>query len=91
MITLVNGYVCNNCSEAAEARRGKDPHAKPGELPNAKDKSDKISGFADRPATMIDGALRGLASTQPVTATSNFYTSVQGGSATSPQTVDISV
>ena len=68
MISLVNGYVCNNCSEAADARKGKDPHAKPGELPHSSDKDDKISSFADKPATIIDDALKGLLNANPVTA-----------------------
>ena len=31
MISLVNGYVCHDCSDVALARQGKDPNAKPGE------------------------------------------------------------
>jgi len=57
MISVVNGYVCTSSCEAATARAGKDPHAPPGTPPG---QSDKTSGFAGQPATILDGALKDL-------------------------------
>lgn len=70
MIELVNGYVCHNCAEAALAKQGKDPDAKPGDPPNGADKVKKISAFADQPATVLDGALKGLLTANPAAAVS---------------------
>jgi hypothetical protein len=88
MITIVNGYVCNNCSEAADARKGKDPHAKPGELPYSSDKNDKFSAFADQPATIFDGALKSLLTANPVTAAAGSDASHHSESSTSQLKVD---
>jgi hypothetical protein len=35
-IEIVNGYGCTNCSEAAQASRGIDPHRSPTEVANEK-------------------------------------------------------
>ena len=68
MISLVNGYVCHDCSDVALAKQGKDPNAKPGEPQDASHKTGGISAFADQPATILDGALKGLLSANPVAA-----------------------
>ena len=60
MISVVNGYVCTSSCEAATAREGKDPHAPPGTPPGQSGKTDKTSGFAGQPATILDGALKDL-------------------------------
>jgi len=60
MISIVNGYVCTSSCEAATARAGKDPHAPPGTPPGQSGKTDKTSGFAGQPATILDGALKDL-------------------------------
>ena len=60
MISVVNGYVCTSSCEAATARAGKDPHAPPGTPPGQSGKTDKSSGFAGQPATILDGALKDL-------------------------------
>jgi hypothetical protein len=60
MISVVNGYVCTSSCEAATARAGKDPHAPPGTPPGQSGKTDKTSGFAGQPATILDGALKDL-------------------------------
>ena len=60
MISVVNGYVCTSSCEAATAREGKDPHAPPGTPPGQSGKTDKSSGFAGQPATILDGALKDL-------------------------------
>ena len=62
MISVVNGYVCTSSCEAATAREGKDPHAPPGTPPGQSGKTDKTSGFAGQPATILDGALKDLTS-----------------------------
>jgi hypothetical protein len=61
MISIVNGYVCTSSCEVASAKQGKDPSAPPGAPPGTS-KADKTSGFAGRPATILDGALKGLVS-----------------------------
>ena len=68
MISLVNGYVCHDCSDVALAKQGKDPNAKPGEPQDGAHKTGGISAFADEPATILDGALKGLLSANPVMA-----------------------
>jgi hypothetical protein len=80
MISIVNGYVCT--------RKGKDPHAKPGELPYSSDKDDKNSAFADQPATIVDGALKGLLTANPVTAMTGSDAPRQSESGTSQLKVD---
>ena len=70
MITVVNGYVCTSSCEAASARQGKDPNAPPGAPAGTSSKADKASGFAGQPATVLDGALKDLASAGAVTDTS---------------------
>ena len=61
MISVVNGYVCTSSCEAASAKQGKDPNAPPGTPPGASGKPDKNSPFAGQPATVLDGALKDLA------------------------------
>ena len=58
MISVVNGYVCTSSCEAASAKQGKDPHALPGTPPGT---SNKSSGFAGQPATVLGGALKDIA------------------------------
>jgi hypothetical protein len=68
MISVVNGYVCTSSCEAASAKQDRDPHAPPGTPPGKSSKTEKSSGFAGQPATILDGALKDLAA---VTAASN--------------------
>jgi hypothetical protein len=35
-VEMVNGYACANCTEAAKAARGIDPHQSPAEVASAK-------------------------------------------------------
>jgi hypothetical protein len=59
MVAVVKGFLCLTSSDAENARQGKDPNAKPGEVESA-DKKDKTSPFDDQPATLLDGALKDL-------------------------------
>ncbi len=86
-IEIVNGYVCRNCEEAAKAKQGKDPHAKPGDTA-ADAQKDKIGGYADQPATVLDGALKGLLSANAVTAASSSAGAQTTANATTPPSVD---
>ncbi|MBS0245846.1 MAG: hypothetical protein JSR61_04435 [Proteobacteria bacterium] len=86
-VEIVNGYVCRNCEEAAKAKQGKDPHAKPGDSEKDAQK-DKLGGYADQPATVLDGALKGLLSANPVTATQSSAGAQVTASATTPPAVD---
>ena len=61
MITIVNGYVCTSSCDMAKARQNKDPHAPPGSPPGTTSKNDPASVFAGQPASILDGALKGLA------------------------------
>ena len=56
MISIVNGYVCTTSCEVASAKQGKDPSAPPGSPPGVSGKN-RSSGFADQPASILDGAL----------------------------------
>jgi hypothetical protein len=64
MISVVNGYVCLSSCEVASAKQGKDPSAPPGSPVGAPDKG-KASAFANRPATILDGALAGVDAVAP--------------------------
>ncbi len=57
MVAVVNGYVCFTTCDAKQARQGKDPLAKPGELP---DEHSKKNSLDSQPATILDGALKNL-------------------------------
>lgn len=91
MISLVNGYVCHDCADVALAKQGKDPNAKPGEPQDGKHKTGGISAFADQPATILDGALKGLLSANPVNAATAADPAQLSGRATPAPTVDLSV
>jgi hypothetical protein len=57
---IVNGYVCNNCTDVANAKKGVDPaHPKDGpDGINAKDKPGKLDAKGDHgPAVTFGGAL----------------------------------
>ncbi len=88
MIEIVNGYACASCAEAADAIRGKNPHAKPDEPPQSLDKKDKISAFAGQPAVVFDGALKALLSANPVTPVSASGASQQTGANLAQRGVD---
>jgi hypothetical protein len=60
MISVVNGYVCTSSCEAANARQGENPTAPSGAPSGQSDKTDKTSGFAGQPATVLGGALKDL-------------------------------
>ena len=60
MISIVNGYVCTTSCEAAAAKQGKDPSAPAGAPSGVSSKEHRASSFANRQATVFDGALKGL-------------------------------
>lgn len=91
MISLVNGYVCHDCSDVALAKQGKDPNAKPGEPQDGAHKTGGISAFANQPATILDGALQGLLSANPVTAATATDPAQLNGQLPPTPAVDISV
>jgi hypothetical protein len=70
MVSVVNGYVCFSSCDAAAAKQGKDPAAPPGSISGASDK--KTSSLDSRAATVLDGALKDLASTPGPLAASLF-------------------
>ena len=57
MVSVVNGYVCFSSCDAAEAKQGKDPNARPNTLPGTPDIKKK-SAFGGQPAAILDGALK---------------------------------
>ena len=61
MISIVNGYVCFSSCDAAAAKQGKDPTAPLGSISGVSDKH--FSSLNSRAATVLDGALKDLAST----------------------------
>lgn len=91
MISLVNGYVCHDCSDVALAKQGKDPNAKPGEPQDASRKAGGISAFANQPATILDGALKGLLSANPITAAAATDPSQLNAHPTATRSVDMAV
>jgi hypothetical protein len=52
-ITVVNGYLCTTCAEAAMARSGQNPHVPSPTNPNAQ------SDLTQSPAVVMGGALTG--------------------------------
>jgi hypothetical protein len=68
VISIVNGYVCTNCADAAKAKRGEDPHPNPIKEAQDATKADKSGGLDQPsrpgdPAVVFGGALAGV---QPV-------------------------
>jgi hypothetical protein len=63
-VSVVNGYVCFSSCDVAQAKQNKDPNVPPG----AAHERPKSSALAGQPATILDGALKNLASA--VSATS---------------------
>jgi hypothetical protein len=74
VISVVNGYVCTNCADAAKARRGEDPHPSPAKESLDAAKADKAGGL-DRPsrpgdpAVVFGGALLGANAVNETSAT----------------------
>jgi hypothetical protein len=81
MISVVGGYVCTSCGDEAKAKRGQDPHAKPGQLPNDP-KAGKTKNSAFDPAVVFDGALKQNAPASAAKASGN-------STATPPPLLDI--
>jgi hypothetical protein len=76
--TIVNGYVCTSSCDVAKAKKGVDPHPKPGAAPEAKDDKVDHSGRANEPAVIFGGSLarlRGSASVGPAGGVSSTATS----------------
>ena len=48
MISLVNGYICRSFRDVTDAIQGKEPPAKPGELPYSSSNYRKISVFKEQ-------------------------------------------
>ena len=58
MITIVNGYVCMTCCEAAKARKGEDPHKATKEIQNELNKHEKAAAAKFGPAVVFGGSLQ---------------------------------
>jgi hypothetical protein len=58
-VSVVNGYVCFSSCDVAQAKQNKDPNAPPS-APHDSTKP-QSSALADRPATILDGALKPVA------------------------------
>jgi len=72
-VTVVNGYLCTTCSEAAKARSGQDPHAPSPTNPNAQ------SDSTQSPAVVYGGSLTGQ----------NAVTAASTANGPTPPTLDI--
>ena len=70
MVSVVNGYVCNTSCDVEAAKKGKDPNAPPGAPPDSSGKTGQSSSFDKQPVTILDGALKDIATANAVTATS---------------------
>lgn len=61
-VTVVNGYLCTTCSEAAKARSGQNPHAQSPATPIAS------SDTTQTPAAVYGGTLAGQNAVAPTGA-----------------------
>ena len=90
MVAVVNGYICFTNCDAAKAKQGQDPNAKPGELP---DDSKKKQGLNGQPATILDGALKNSADALDPSKSSDPTNPASGpspsGGSTSTSRVDV--
>jgi len=79
-VTVVNGYLCTTCSEAAKARSGQDPHA-----PSSTNQTpDAPSDPTQNPAVVFGGALTGQNAVAPTGA-------AQSASGSPPPSINILV
>jgi hypothetical protein len=69
-VSVVNGYVCFSSCDVAQAKQNKDPNVPPG----AAHERPKSSALAGQPATILDGALKKLASAVSVARGSDNQT-----------------
>jgi hypothetical protein len=63
MVSIVNGFVCYSCCDAAKAKRGEDPAKKLGDIEG--NQQNRIDGSRD-PAVIFAGALKDASDTAPV-------------------------
>jgi len=73
VISIVNGYVCTNCADVANAKRGEDPHPSPVKEAQDAAKADKANELdraarIDDPAVVFGGALASIPSIQEASA-----------------------
>ena len=80
-VTVVNGYLCTTCAEAAKARSGQNPHAPSptNPTPNAQ------SGSAQTPAVVYGGSLTGQNAIAPIGAAQS------GGASGSPPSPSVNI
>jgi len=78
-VTVVNGYLCTTCAEAAKARSGQNPHAQSPTNPNAQ------SGSAQTPAVVYGGSLTGQNAIAPIGAAQS------GGASGSPPSPSVNI
>jgi hypothetical protein len=74
MVSVINGYVCFTSCDAAAARQSKDPASPPGSISGVS--NNKTSSLDSRPATVLDGALKDVASKYITTKASAFAAQV---------------
>jgi hypothetical protein len=67
MISIVNGYMCKDGTEAAQAMQGKDPSAPRGSPPYSSGTDNKIPQPVNLPATIVDSALQVLLGAKSIT------------------------
>lgn len=79
-VTVVNGYLCTTCSEAAKARSGQNPHA---QSPTSQT-PDAQSDPTQTPAVVYGGALTGHNAVAPTSPS-------QSSSATGTPSINIQV
>ena len=70
MVSVVNGFVCSSSCDAAKAKQGKDPHPSDATLSGDSKPAEK-SAFDRQPATILDGALKELATAAGSVGTAN--------------------
>jgi hypothetical protein len=69
---LVNGYECDNCADVAKAKKGVDPHERPGNAGAADPAS------APRPAFTLGGTLASSASDATLATPRSFDSGAAG-------------
>jgi hypothetical protein len=90
MITVVNGFFCENGCDVAKAKRGEDPHPKIDPATGEPLKKGALQESRDAEAVTFGGALSDLAASQRVTGVTSVDTG-QTAQAVQARAVDLLV
>ena len=87
-VTVVNGYLCTSCAEAAKARSGQDPHAQSlaNPSPNGSSNAAQASNATQTPAVVFGGTLTGQNAVAPAGNAAQT-----GGASGSPPSAGINI